>query len=89
LSIAVSCCRGNRRLAPTFVVRLAQQYATHSDVGTTLPITIRDTRKPVSISDYMRDAFGRNAGPRIDHLLLSPPLGGAGLAVIMGRDQTC
>ena len=27
--------------------------------------------------DYFRDAYGRNAGLRIDHLLLSPALAGA------------
>jgi exodeoxyribonuclease-3 len=26
--------------------------------------------------DYFRNAFGRDAGIRIDHLLLSPPLAG-------------
>lgn len=30
--------------------------------------------------DYFRNAYGRNAGLRIDHLLLSPPLGDTALA---------
>jgi exodeoxyribonuclease-3 len=36
--------------------------------------------------DYFRDAYGRNAGIRIDHLLLSPALAGALKAAGVDRD---
>ncbi len=36
--------------------------------------------------DYFRDAYGRNAGLRIDHLLLSPALAGALKAAGVDRD---
>jgi exodeoxyribonuclease III len=36
--------------------------------------------------DYWRNAFGRNAGLRIDHLLLSPPLAKRLLAAGVDRD---
>ncbi len=36
--------------------------------------------------DYFRDAYGRNAGLRIDHLLLSPALAGALTASNVDRD---
>jgi exodeoxyribonuclease-3 len=36
--------------------------------------------------DYFRDAFGRNAGIRIDHLLLSPSLAPALMAADVDRD---
>jgi exodeoxyribonuclease-3 len=36
--------------------------------------------------DYFRNAFGRDAGLRIDHLLLSPALSGALKAAEVDRD---
>ncbi|MEJ0081995.1 MAG: endonuclease/exonuclease/phosphatase family protein [Puia sp.] len=36
--------------------------------------------------DYFRNAYGRNAGLRIDHLLLSPPLSKRLVAAGMDRD---
>jgi exodeoxyribonuclease-3 len=36
--------------------------------------------------DYFRNAYGRNAGLRIDHLLLSPSIAGRLVAAVVDRE---
>jgi DDE domain/RibD C-terminal domain len=44
------------------------------------------TVAPIIIGSYFRNAFARNAGLRIDHLLLSPAIGGRLVAAEVDRD---
>jgi exodeoxyribonuclease-3 len=58
-----------------FQPEVRDSYKRLVDAGWTDAVrTLHPTERIYTFYDYFRNAYGRNAGLRIDHLLLSPPL---------------
>jgi exodeoxyribonuclease-3 len=70
-----------------FLPEVRQAFKTLVDQGWTDAIRkLYPTEKIYTFYDYFRNAYGRDAGLRIDHFLLSPQLEGRLLAAGVNRD---
>jgi exodeoxyribonuclease III len=70
-----------------FLPEVRQAFKTLVDQGWTDAIRkLYPTEKIYTFYDYFRNAYGRDAGLRIDHFLLSPQLDGRLLAAGVNRD---